>query len=61
MTLDRAVALVELMALPDPQELSHRSHKVTQEGKPQRFEMLAWLPAVYVNQRRQDLEDQRTA
>ena len=60
MNRERIIALCELMARPDPDDL-RRVHRITQEGKPGRFQLLAWLPNAYVNQRRQDLEDERTA
>lgn len=58
---DRVVALVELMARPDPDDL-HRGYRLTQTGDPIRQRKLKRrLPQAYINQRRQDLEDQRTA
>ena len=56
-----AVELSAHLAAPDPDDFGdhRRGHVLTQAGDPQRFEMLAWLPNVYVQIVRQAREDER--
>ncbi len=47
MTAELLDELSEHLAALDPPDLPARSHRLTQEGDPDRFEMLAWLPMSY--------------
>ncbi len=57
---DRAIALSELLAKPDPEDLPQRSHILTQAGDPDRQLAIKLVqPQIYIQLRRQDVEEAR--
>jgi len=54
----RRVAIAELLAQPDPPEL-RRGHRLRLEGKPDRFDLVPMLAAVFVQAKLLALEERR--
>ena len=61
MTLDmeRRLAIAALLAQPDPPEL-RRAHRLRLAGKPERFELVPQLSAVFVQAKLLALQERRT-
>jgi len=60
MTTDRASALLELLALPDPPDLPRRHVRVL-DGKPERFDLLVHQASVYRAHQLIERENERMA
>jgi hypothetical protein len=58
---ERRLAIAELLAQSDPPELPRRSHRVRLNGKPERYALLPWLSALFLQERLQTLEERREA
>jgi hypothetical protein len=58
---ERRLAIAELLAQSDPPELPRRSHRVRLHGKPERYALLPWLSALFLQQQLQALEERREA
>jgi hypothetical protein len=54
--MERRQAIVDLLSLPDTPDL-HRSHRLTVEGRPDRYQLLPHLAAVFVQARLLDLQE----
>lgn len=59
MTTERQTAICELVNRVDRFD-AIRGHRITQEGKPDRYQLWKDLPCRYVNVRRQERENERT-
>ena len=46
--IERRLAISELLAQPDPPEMSRRAHRRTLAGKPDRYELVPLLSAAFV-------------
>ena len=58
---ERRLAIAELLAQSDPPELPRRSHRVRLNGKPERYALLPWLSALFLQEQSQALEERREA
>ena len=58
---ERRLAIAELLAQSDPPELPRRSHRVRLHGKPERYALLPWLSALFLQEQLQALEERREA
>ena len=56
--LERRLAIAELLAQPDPPEL-RRAHRLSLAGKPERFELVPQLSAVFVQAKLLALHERR--
>ena len=56
--MERRVAIAALLAQPDPPEL-RRAHRQILSGKPERFELIAQLTAVFVQAKLLALQERR--
>ena len=56
---ERRAALAELLAQPDPPELARRGNHLRLVGKPERYELLPLLSAVFVQEKLLALELRR--
>jgi len=59
--IERRLAIVELLAQPDPPDLRRRGHHLLLDGKPNRYEMIPVLSSLFVQQRLLALEERRAA
>jgi hypothetical protein len=57
--LERRLAIAALLAQPDPPEL-RRAHRLKLAGKPERFELVPQLSAVFVQTKLLALHERRT-
>ena len=57
--LERRLAIAALLAQPDPPEL-RRAHRLRLAGKPERFELVPQLSAVFVQAKLLALHERRT-
>ena len=57
---ERRLAIVELLAHPDPPEL-RRGHRLRLEGKPDRYSLVQSVSAVYVQKKLLELQEHRDA
>lgn len=55
---ERQSALLEILSMPDPDDLEPRVHQLTVEGKPDRFETYRDLPIVYAHQKREQKDEE---
>lgn len=55
---ERRQAIAELLAQPDPPEL-HRGHRLSVQGKADRFSVAQILAAAYVQRRMLELQERR--
>jgi hypothetical protein len=58
---ERRAALAELLAQPDPPELQRRGNYLRVVGKPERYELLPLLSAVFVHEKLLAFEHLRDA
>jgi hypothetical protein len=54
--IERQQAIIDLLSLPDTPDL-HRSHRLTVEGRQDRYQMLPHLAAVFVQAKLLDLQE----
>jgi hypothetical protein len=58
--IERRQAIVDLLSIPDGPYL-RRSHRLTLAGKPERFELVPRLAAIFVQQKLLDLRERDAA
>ncbi len=58
---ERRLAILELLAQPDPPDLRRRGHQLRLAGKPNRYEMIPVLSSLFVQQKLLALEERRDA
>jgi hypothetical protein len=57
--VERRLAIADLLAQPDPPDLGRRAYRVVIEGKPERFDLVPQLAAVFVQRKLLSLHERR--
>ena len=57
--IERRLAITDLLAQPDPPDLVRRGNRLSVEGKPDRFDLVPQLAAVFVQRKLLSLHERR--
>ena len=57
--VERRLAIADLLAQPDPPDLGRRAYRVLIEGRPDRFDLVPQLAAVFVQRKLLSLHERR--
>jgi hypothetical protein len=57
--IERRLAIADLLAQPDPPDLGRRGYRLRVEGKPERFDLVPQLAAVFVQRKLLSLHERR--